>query len=200
MVDPKTITDFDLSHNQLEERILFWVLAAGKNGTMAAKNLRRLHYRLDSTRRSTIRSRVHFCEIFNIIQLLHYGEKDNQWLASDMKHYGIGCYNNKSQTFIDLAHSGLDLKKCTVAELEAIKGIGPKTARGFIIHSRPDQKYACLDTHLLRWLGERGHKVPKSTPTGKRYRELEAIFLNICEEMNTSPAELDLEIWNQRKR
>jgi hypothetical protein len=36
----------------------------------------------------------------------------------------------------------------------------------------------------------------KSTPSGKRYLELEKVFLTICDSMGKTPAELDLEIWN----
>jgi thermostable 8-oxoguanine DNA glycosylase len=82
--------------------------------------------------------------------------------------------------------------------LQCVKGIGMKTARFFVMHTRAHQMYACLDTHILAWLGDKGHDVPKSTPQGKKYLELEKIFLDYCIEMDMMPADLDLKIWNER--
>lgn len=41
MIDPTNITDYNLSKEKLEEVILFWVCAAGKNGVTATKSLER---------------------------------------------------------------------------------------------------------------------------------------------------------------
>lgn len=82
-------------------------------------------------------------------------------------------------------------------DLEAIPGIGPKTARCFLIHSRPDQQYAGLDTHVLKFLRDKGHEVPASTPTGKKYKELEKVFLQYAAESGMTVADFDLAIWNQ---
>ena len=80
-------------------------------------------------------------------------------------------------------------------ELEEIHGIGPKTSRFFIMWTRPGANYAALDTHILKWLALRGHKVPKSTPSGKKYKEIEKIFLREAAELGMSPQELDTIIW-----
>lgn len=96
--------------------------------------------------------------------------------------------------------SGLNLKTCTVADLEAIYGIGMKTARYFILHTRKNARVACLDTHILSWLSYyTGYKVPKQTPTKTKYLELEKVFLNICDTMQMTPADLDLKIWNKQR-
>lgn len=96
----------------------------------------------------------------------------------------------------------LNLRSCTVDDLEAVHGIGPKTARMFLLHSRPKQWYAVLDTHILHWLKAEGvPNVPKSTPpTGKTYRRLESDFLARCDHMGVDPATLDLRIWNSRTK
>ena len=82
--------------------------------------------------------------------------------------------------------------------LQCVKGVGMKTARFFFMHSLPNQNLACLDTHILKWLGEKGHEVPKQTPNGIKYLKLEQIFLQYALEAGKSPATLDLEIWNSR--
>ncbi|NBP02621.1 MAG: hypothetical protein EBU90_21370 [Proteobacteria bacterium] len=96
---------------------------------------------------------------------------------------------------LDLASRGLDLKTCSVSDLESVRGIGPKTARCFLMHSRRGARYAGLDTHALKYMREKGIDVPKSTPTGKKYLELEAKFLELADRSGKSVAEFDLEIW-----
>lgn len=117
-------------------------------------------------------------------------------LSKTMKAFGFGCYNIKSKGFLQAADGGLDLKTCTVESLEQIHGVGMKTARFFVLHTRRNAKVACLDTHVLKWLSYySGHTVPKQTPTRKRYLELERAFLAISEAMKIAPADLDLKIW-----
>ena len=95
----------------------------------------------------------------------------------------------------------LDAKNLKLPELESIYGIGPKTARFFLLHSFPDQNYAVLDTHILAWMREvRKYQVPKSTPSGKKYEELEGWFLFEAHLVDMTPAELDILIWNQRSK
>jgi thermostable 8-oxoguanine DNA glycosylase len=113
-----------------------------------------------------------------------------------MKIHGIGCYNNKSKSWLDLINSGINLKTCTLHELESIRGIGPKTARCFLIHSRPNQNYAGLDTHLLKFLRMLGYNAPKSTPNKKSYLSLENEFLKLVSTSSRTVAEVDLMVWN----
>ena len=39
MIDPSNITNFNMNKNELEEVILFWVMAAGKNAKVASRKL-----------------------------------------------------------------------------------------------------------------------------------------------------------------
>jgi hypothetical protein len=182
MIDPIKITNFDLDDCGLEEHILFWVCAAGKNGITASKCLDKL-----------LNSAGFFDPSpFAIIRYL----STNLNLSQQMKACGIGCYNNKAKTFTELVYAELDLKTCSVDKLEKIYGLGPKTVRCFLIHTRPNQRYAGLDTHILKFLKDKGHDVPKSTPTGKKYKELEQIFLMYADQYKMSVAEFDLQIWN----
>ena len=88
-----------------------------------------------------------------------------------------------------------NLKNVSVEELESIKGIGSKTARFFVLHSRPKVRHAVLDTHILKWMGSLGVNVPKATPPKKKYKELEEKFLALADERKMSVADLDLHIW-----
>lgn len=101
----------------------------------------------------------------------------------------------KSKAIDVMVNSNLNLKTCTVDDLQAIPGIGPKTARFFLLHTRPDAMVACLDTHILKFLRINGHDAPVSTPSGKRYLELERIYLDMCVRNGWNPAEKDIQIW-----
>lgn len=87
------------------------------------------------------------------------------------------------------------LRTCTPQQLEEIHGIGPKTSRYFILHTRKGARVAALDTHILKFLRALGHDAPKGTPSGKRYAELEAAFLAEADRLKMSPADLDAQVW-----
>lgn len=194
MIDPKRITDYKLSLPQLEERILWWVCAAGKNGVAAANSIQKF---LDKLRTDLVSYNTNPFSLIANFLLPYTREVGKQKLAERMKEAGIGCYNNKAETFIQLASSAINLQTCTIDELTAIKGIGPKTARAFIMHSRPNQKMAALDTHLLKFLRDQGITAPKSTPSSPtKYKILEIAYLNICGLRGLDAADLDLAIWN----
>lgn len=187
MIDPSNITNYNLNDTELEEHILFWILAAGKTGSGAAHRLELLLSAL------TYNNRSPFITIKEV-----YESKTPHPLSVCMRNFGIGCYNLKSKTFYDLATSGLDLRVCSTEDLEKIKGIGPKTARCFILHSRKGARLSGLDTHMLKHLREMGvEDVPKSTPPSKkRYMILEQEVLRLSDEAGMGAAEYDLKVWN----
>ena len=188
MIDPVRITNFNSTTEELEEFLLFCIAVAGKNATRTAKMLENLlQYGRDEFWDGTP---------FQTIRAM----KQQMNLSAVMKEFGFGCYNIKSRGFEEAVNSGLDLKTCTVDDLEAIYGIGMKSARYFILHTRKNARVACLDTHVLKWLSYyTGYEVPSHTPTRKKYLALEQIFLKIAEVMNISPADLDLKIWNKQR-
>jgi hypothetical protein len=187
MIEPDKISNFDLTNDELEENILFWVTAAGKNGATSAKLLNILLTRLKLV--ADDESLSPFALVRSV--------PDLSILVLALKTNGIGNYTMKGRAFWELAYSNLNLRTCTVNDLLKIHGIGAKTARGFVVHTRPNQRYAVIDTHLLKFFRDQGIMVPKSTPSeGKRYRELEKIFLDICDKYAVLPADLDLAIWN----
>lgn len=189
MIDPKTITNFNQKSQKLEEVLLFWVCAAGKNAITTARCLdsllRDLHGEFN----------VKLYRPFDVIGM-YIDKYGINALALKIKSHGLGCYNYRARTFYKLVLSGLNLKKCTVEDLEKITGIGPKTSRCFLMHSRKDVRHAGLDTHIKKYLRDCGHNVP-SALTSKNYAKYEKIFLSLADRLNKSPAELDLEIWNK---
>ena len=186
MIDAANITNYNLSDFELEARMIFWVLAAGKNGTRAAEATNNM---------------VNFWQNFGMEvtpfdAIMHYNIKQ----LADFLHFNkTGCHNLKARTLYQLANAKIDLRNCSAEDLESIYGIGMKTARCFLIHSRANAQYAALDTHMLKHLKSLDYDVPKSTPTRKKYLTLEKEVLYLAEQSGKSPACYDLEIWNKYK-
>jgi endonuclease III len=185
MIDPEKITDFNRNDYSLQEVFLFWICAAGKKAKVVSKSLSNLL--------------IEGHDLFGV-DLLPFDIVVffNQDLPEFLKKHGIGCYNNKARSMIEISKSNLNLRTCSVDDLEKIYGIGPKTSRCFIMHTRKDVKYAGLDTHVLSFLRDLGYNVPTSTPNSKKkYLEIESLFLNLVEKYETTVQELDLKIWNE---
>jgi hypothetical protein len=130
-----------------------------------------------------------------IVLWLHTGQLEDRLRAAR-----TGNYTKLAKAFAQIApkvNSGeLDLRTCAADDLETIHGVGPKTSRFFITWTRPNARHAVLDVHILRWLRQRGHDVPASTPASqKRYAEIEEMFLKIADEFGSTPRELDAAIW-----
>jgi len=199
MIDPKNITNYNLTTPELEKHILFWVAAAGKNGHTAAKSLNILLKTIEGLLELDLSPFQSIKELEMLLDMDPYEPKEYPTLPGLLKQSGIGCYNHKAETMAQLAFSGLNLHTCSAEDLEKIYGIGMKTSRCFILHSRKNARYAGLDTHILKHLREAGvENVPKATPSSKKlYLTLEKEFLSLADKAGMSPAEYDIMIWRR---
>jgi len=178
-IDSSKITNYNPSKGEFQALIIFWVLAAGKTAKGAERILSLLLPKRD----------------LPFSQLKKYSETE---LAHKLKSIGCGCFNNKAKSIYQLVNSDLNFSNCSVEDLESIYGIGRKTSRGFILHTRRNAQCAVLDTHILKYLKEQNAPdVPRSTPSSKtEYERLEKYFLSLCRKKRKAPAKLDLEVWN----
>jgi len=185
MIDPTDVTHFDRSQEELEEFLLFCIIVAGKRARMQAPKLENF---LSSNSQHSNK-----LEPFAIIRRLARAGK----LGEAVREARLGQYGRLTRCFE--AVTEMDLKTCGTQDLERISGIGPKTSRYFLLHSRPGTRVAVLDRHILRWMSERlGVKTPANTPpAGPAYDRLEADYLRYCQASNVAPADLDLAIWNK---
>jgi thermostable 8-oxoguanine DNA glycosylase len=190
MIDPTKITNFNRTEAELQEFLLFCIVVAGKNSHVQAKKLDLFVTRI-------VKEKGHQNPFDNILARFSYNLEND--IYQRLTAVAMGQYERITHAFIEVSKTfrHRSLSTVTVAELESIKGIGSKTARFFVMHSRPNQRVATLDTHILKWLKSQGYNVPKATPSKKKYLEIEQIYLNICDSMGKTPAELDLEIWKQ---
>ena len=184
MVDPSDVTKYDRNKGELEEFLLFCIVVAGKTAKTQAKKLEKFLSLAD----------IGNTPFDKVRRMMVLGE-----LEENLRKVGMGQYSKLVRSLSEIVR--VEPQTCMIEDLEAITGIGPKTARFFLLHSRKDQKIAVLDTHILKWMrDELGLNVPKSTPSKKKYLELEKIFISHCELYSKDIAELDLEIWNKYSR
>lgn len=195
MINPRDITKFDRTKEELEEFFIFSILVAGKTASQIAK---RQPLVFDTLRE------LYPVECHNLPDIQLAYACGYEATADALRRNGIGCHRQKARTLCVVARDSLmgapDLRWALPDRYEVIPGIGPKTARFFILHSRPGARLAVLDTHILAWMRAKGWDAPKATPTGKKYRVLEEKFLDYCDANGYAPAQLDLIIWNERSR
>ena len=186
LINPKKITDFNRTKADLELFAIFAVCVAGKKSQQTADKVNE-HF---TDFQTPTKQLTPFEAIENLVNIKVFG--------AYLQMAKFGQYKRIYRALRDLAESGLDLKTCSVEDLEAIHGIGPKTSRFIIMHSRPNQRLATLDTHILRWMRDQGINTPKATPQSKKlYKELEQKFLTLCDKCAILPSQLDLKIWKQ---
>lgn len=179
-VDPSEVICFDRSDDDLELFWLFCLVVAGKTAKTQARLLDNFLTNIPSQSSSPF-NRVLFA-------------KAHGTLLDDIKASRLGQYNRLHKAFAQSLK--LNLRTCTVDDLEGVYGVGPKTARMFLMFTRPNQRFAALDTHVLKYLASRGLDVPKATPSaGPRYRALEEQFVAFADEAGKPVADFDLEIW-----
>jgi len=154
--------------------------SAGKNSDYASKCLSRL---------------LHKCENNPFDYLKSLGEVGihNALVAAKIGQYG------RLTKFV-VQSLDLDLRTATLDQLLNVHGIGSKTARFFLLHTRPNLDYAVLDTHILKYVAEKGHDVPKQTPTNKSlYAKIEKTFIYHAriDFPYMSIADIDLMLWGK---
>ncbi len=179
IIDPTKITNHNRSTLELQWFWLFSLFVAGKNSDFAAGKIETLH------------------------GLMPNGAYPINWLvANGVENYlrkaKVGQYTRLTKAITESLN--LDLNNVTVHQLMNVHGVGPKTSRFFLLHSRKDCKRAVLDVHVLRFLRDNGYPLaPKQSPNRNDYGAWEDTFLNICQRKypQMSVAEVDLKIWTE---
>jgi hypothetical protein len=199
MIDPNAVTDTARTVPQLEEFLLFCVVVAGKNADQQSRKLE-----------AFLRGR----EPFRYVRSLGRSGA----LTDRLKEVRLGKYTLLAEAFARLAASDLDLRACPWSELTAFPGIGIKTAKFFVLHSRPGEMHGVLDTHVLSWIGERwkdrgprGRRgVPRHSPQDPAlYAFWETVYFGLMAARHHARgsvpggpldwAQVDLDLWRERR-
>jgi len=182
MIDPENITAYERTTTELEEFLLNAITFAGKNARQQAQKMHELLFH------------EYHPSPFHAIRMW----KKRGTLRRKLERVRIGKYSLLCASFSELAHSAINLKTCTVEELVKFPGIGHKTARLFILHSRRRQEIAVIDTHLLKEMRHLKLTNLRATPTDKKYFELEKkLIAHLKKNGITDFAEYDLATWKK---
>lgn len=185
-------TKVKISREELEARVIYASVVAGKSADFADEACKRLWVLLKAYkgRQGSPEENSPFWRIRRVIA--KHGSPDYI-----LRLARTGNYTKLTKCLHELVIADVDLATCKPSELEAIHGIGPKTSRFFITWTRPEARYAVLDTHILRWMRKRGHDAPESTPSMPRYKVLEDLFLAEADKLGLTPRQLDYALWKQ---
>jgi thermostable 8-oxoguanine DNA glycosylase len=199
MIDPFNVTNFHRTEEELEEYLLFCVVVAGKTATTQTRLLDKFLYPYP-----------HNCydpfAYYSPLEKISYFALNGSLLWR-LKLSKLGQYTRLFKVFSELSlatkiDNKLDLKICTVHDLEKFSGIGPKTSRFFILHSRPNVEHIVFDTHLSKWFYERGLVPFTATPSQKQYDIYEPICIQYLKEHEgvTDFAQFDIDKWTERTK
>lgn len=176
MIAPaKEIVKYDRPRNKLEEWLVFSVLVANKPAERTAKVTRAFL--------ASLPGRTPFAKI----------RAASGWeLRSALIAARTGQYRRISRALRKVVK--LDPQWASLKTLEL--AVGPKTARFYLLSTRPDARCAALDTHILKFLRLQGHVAPANTPpAGPQYERLENLFLKEADRRRMTPAKLDEAVW-----
>jgi len=186
MINPAKVTNYNRTQSELEEFILFCINVAGKKSAIEAPKLEVFIERAKDITKET--------SPFNCIRkLIKLGR------LNEIMHWAkLSPYAQRYNSYVAVSKIK-DLQTVTLNRLLQVPGIGLKTARFFLSHSREDFDEPMLDTHILRFLRDQGYvDAPKSTPSNENtYHYFANIFKNIARQLGKTVTDLDLEIWKQ---
>lgn len=177
-ISPTQITDYKRSKEQLESFWIFCIVVAGRNSDFAARVVAKLLSRTNTP-------------------FEYFREIGEVGIHNALVANKVGQYHRIKRAIVESLN--LNMGTCSYEDLISIFGVGPKTANFFLLHSREDYQGAVLDTHVLKYLADKGHDVPKSTPNNPvNYKELSDKFIwhSALEYPGLSVAQRDLLIWS----
>ena len=186
MINPAEVTNYNRTQSELQEFILFCINVAGKKSSVESPKLEVFIERAKDITKET--------SPFNCIKkLIKLGR------LNEIMHWAkLSPYAQRYNSYAAVSKIK-DLQTVTLNRLLQVPGIGLKTARFFLSHSREDFDEPMLDTHILHFLRDQGYTdAPKSTPSNENtYYYFVNIFKNIARQLGKTVTDLDLEIWKQ---
>lgn len=203
-IDPLNFTNFYASDGQIQSMFLFAVAVAGKPSRITAEKINGLlddievdqqdDYAPDEIRRMGPLEYLMYLEHEPFIEMIKERKlgKYNTWLKL------WRWFNDLKPRLSSDASISKFLNTASIQSLERIPGVKFKTSRFFILHSRSNAECVPLDTHILRFLRDRGVPcVPNVTPGSQRiYLGLEKIAVEALKSLGYSTlAKADLETW-----
>ena len=178
MINPTELIKPTDSTSRKQEFLLCCILSVGKNSDVAAAKLDLL-----------LAGKDEGATPFDYLL-----SQDIRQLVLDAK---TGQYQRVSEAILQALE--VDVETVTLEQLQSIHGIGPKTARFFLVHAQ-GKTHAILDTHILKCMRGLFPDVPKATPPARHYGKWERLCLTFMQAKfpDDSPLVADLEIWRSQ--
>ena len=188
MIIPTKITDYSQNRDLLEFAI-FAACVAGKNSDQIANKVNALW--MDSGFRTTL-----------TIQFMQPPNSETAYLLylrilrGYLERYKMGQYARLSRVVYLLNQHSLILKTMLWNQLVNLKGIGPKTAAFFLLHSRPHFDIPVIDVHIVKYMASKGITI-KVTSDIQKYLEYAALVKAAFEKdfPILTLAQADLHVW-----
>jgi Helix-hairpin-helix motif len=194
MIDPYALQG-RWTRNRLEEWILFGICVANKPADPTAVKvdavLKSIYATLEAAGYPSLLRKLPSYTPFELVRVAIY----LGLLRSVLEKHRVGQYTRIERAFREVVAKIPNAMQTSVAELETVNGIGPKTARMIMLYYKPETACVPLDTHILKWLRAQGYDAPVGTPSGKKYLELEAIFVKEAAKRRMSVKDLDTKVW-----
>lgn len=193
MINPAKVTNYNRTHSELQEFLLFGINVAGKKSKVEAPKLDRFLRALEDKYGDCLLS-GQSASPFNLVRYA-WAEGTLQDL---MKEYGIAPHRARFNSYCDVIEIS-DLYRVSLNRLLQVRGIGLKTARFFLSHSREHFDEPMLDTHILSFIRDNGYAAaPRTTPSNPSvYAQYAGIFKDIARQLGLSVTDLDLQVWKE---
>ena len=210
-IDPLRITDFERNDFSLQSFFLFAVAVAGKPSGITAEKINSM---VESFMESWVENPAYQEGDLEVPDgpLRHLIDLTTECIwwndvspaGRNLRHAKLGKYQQWDKLLNWFGAEVRDvnhfLRTATLKQLLEVPGVGDKTARFFLLHSRKDEKVVPLDTHILKFVGETFPTCPKVTPRGRAYGFWEGRAKHLFKrEMDKNGynnfAEVDLAIW-----
>ena len=200
MIDAQNFTNHNPSDHELQEMFLFAVSVAGKPSRITEEKVNALLADIQVEQMGSDPSPLLFPHFGPLEYLVWLGHEHFMWLIKKHKLGKYSLWSKMWRWFNDLVMPSIPdlLRTAEIEDLEKIPGVRFKTSRFFVLHSRDDAECVPLDTHILRFLRDRGvPAVPNVTPgSGKAYAGLEKIAVEALKSLGfENLAQADIETW-----
>lgn len=191
MIDPANVIKFDRDDHELQEFFIFALSVAGKSSYVQARKVHDL-----------IHEALAFAgpaEMLPLEKIRVAAEAGR--LRAAMEIVKLGQYTRIERALREFLDRGLSLRTCSEDDLAGLHGCNFKTAKFFLVYSRPGMRAAVLDTHVLRFFREIGVDAPAVSPQKRaEYERFERYFQALADFMGLSCAELDEALWRRSAR
>ena len=201
MINPSSPTKYNRSQPELETFVLWATILPTKPAHRMAQLLDsmlmngRLHHSPDLTPFELVRVWVANGTLEEVLRRYNVGQYTRLvrcWTELTAIQLARPHHGNDQHGFV--CTKGVDLK--SVAELEQIHGIGPKTARFIVLHNVKNARCIPVDTHWLKELRSRGYPVRENATLDARlHAEYERYALAEVDASGQTAAAYDLSIW-----